>query len=286
MQTPKPTNRPASIMDIEAQGTVDIFNRGELEKAEYVWQLPVRITHWVNVLSIAILAITGIYMAHPFVYDPNTFFGISWLTTLTGGFFMGTVRFIHFVTAFVFTTSVLFRLYWMFVGNKYASWRQYVPVKRERRRGIRRMFGYYFFARPVPPAMIGHNPLAGMAYTVLLVLYILQILTGFALYSIPFHGGFWPAVFGWVVVVVGISVVRVAHAVLMWMMLAFLVHHVYTAILIDIEEHSGLMSSIFTGYKYISASHRAAAEAEDMPNPPGKANPRLRWFGGLRRDHG
>ncbi len=286
MQAPKPTNDPASIVEIEAQGAVDIFNRGELEKAEYVWQLPVRITHWINVLSVAILTITGIYIAHPFMYNPNSFLGIGWLAPLTGGYFMGTVRFIHFVTAFVFTTSVLFRVYWMFMGNRYASWRQYVPVKKERRRGIRRMFGYYMFVRPVPPAMIGHNPLAGTAYTILLVLYTLQMISGFALYSVPFHGGFWPTVFGWIVVALGISVVRVVHAIIMWMILAFIVHHVYTAILIDIEEHSGLMSSIFTGYKYISASHRAAAEAEETSDPPDAKRSRFRLFGGMRRDHG
>lgn len=284
MQAQEPTN--PSIVDPEALGRVDIFNRGELEKAEYIWQLPVRITHWINVLSIAILAITGIYIAHPFMYDPNTFLGIGWLSTLTGGYFMGTVRFIHFVTAFIFTSSVFFRIYWMFMGNKYASWRQYLPVRRERRRGIRRMLGYYLFVRRVPPAMIGHNPLAGTAYSVLMILYLFQIITGFALYSLPFDRGLWPTLFGWVILVFTTPVVRIIHTILMWMMIAFVVHHVYTAILIDIEEHSGLMSSIFTGYKYISASHRAAAEAEDAPDAASKKRSRVRSSNGTRQKHG
>jgi Ni/Fe-hydrogenase 1 B-type cytochrome subunit len=38
----------------------------------------------------------------------------------------------------------------------------------------------------------------------------------------------------------------------MFAFLAFVVHHVYSAVLIDIEERSGLVGSIFSGYKYFT----------------------------------
>lgn len=58
----------------------------------YVWDLPVRLTHWVNVASILVLSLTSYYIANPFILTH----GIA-----TNEFLMGTVRFVHFLTAFV-----------------------------------------------------------------------------------------------------------------------------------------------------------------------------------------
>ncbi len=224
----------------------------------YVWELPVRITHWVNVITIGILVVTGFYIETPFIITN----GLA-----SNQYLMGTMRFIHFVTAFVFTVSVLFRVYWAFVGNKYANWRQIVPMKRARRRGIRRMLSFYLFLRREAPAVVGHNPLAGSAYLVVFILFILQIITGFALYALPFeHGTFWPTAFGWVIVVFGEQPVRLVHDIIMWLILAFVIHHVYTAILIDIQERSGLVSSIITGCKSLTRHQLEAAQAEEMMN--------------------
>ena len=33
----------------------------------YVWQVPVRVTHWVIVACIVILSVTGVYIADPFL---------------------------------------------------------------------------------------------------------------------------------------------------------------------------------------------------------------------------
>lgn len=231
----------------------------------YVWELPVRITHWVNVITIGILVVTGFYIASPFITTSGP---------ATDQYLMGTVRFIHFVAAFVFTVSVLFRVYWAFVGNTYANWRQIVPAKRARRRGIRRMLGFYLFLRREAPAVVGHNPLAGSAYLVVFILFILQIITGFALYALPFeHGTFWPTAFGWVIVVFGEQPVRLVHDIIMWLILAFVIHHVYTAILIDIQERSGLVSSIITGFKSLTRHQLEAAQAEETMN----GRPRPFW---------
>jgi Ni/Fe-hydrogenase 1 B-type cytochrome subunit len=224
----------------------------------YVWELPVRITHWVNVITIGILVVTGFYIASPFITTSGP---------ATDQYLMGTVRFIHFVAAFVFTISVLFRVYWAFVGNTYANWRQIVPTKRARRRGIRRMLGFYLFLRREAPAVVGHNPLAGSAYLVVFILFILQIITGFALYALPLeHGAFWATAFGWVIVVFGEQPVRLVHDIIMWLILAFVIHHVYTAILIDIQERSGLVSSIITGFKSLTRHQLEAAQAEETMN--------------------
>jgi Ni/Fe-hydrogenase 1 B-type cytochrome subunit len=37
----------------------------------------------------------------------------------------------------------------------------------------------------------------------------------------------------------------------MWLLLGFAVHHVYSSLLMDAEEKTGLVASIFSGYKFI-----------------------------------
>lgn len=129
------------------------------------------------------------------------------------------------------------------------------------------MAAFYTFLRREPPATVGHNALAGTAYMAVFVLFLIQIFTGFALYSIPFHDGFWPTTFGWIITIFGVQSVKLLHAITMWLLIAFTVHHVYSAILIDIEERSGLVSSIITGYKSLTRSHLAAARNYDDEDP-------------------
>lgn len=261
MQPSQPRKESVVPRQVEA-GSGDSssgVNPAELRITSYLWQLPVRITHWVTVISIAILTVTGIYIENPFIVTN----GLA-----TNQYLMGSMRFVHFVTAFVFTASVLFRIYWAFVGNRYARWNQFLPVSRARLRDAGHMLAYYLFLRPHPPTTVGHNALAGATYFVVYLLLLLQIVTGFALYALPFDAGtFWPIAFGWVTTTFGVQPVRLVHTILMWLFLAFTIHHVYSAILIDIEKRAGLMSSIFTGFQSLAPAQLAEVETEQSPAP-------------------
>ncbi len=258
MQTSKPSGDSTVQRRGDGRSGRSMYDVSEAEAREdvYVWELPVRITHWVNVISIGILTVTGIYIATPFLGTSGP---------ASNQYLMGSVRFIHFVTAFVFTASVLFRIYWAFVGNTYARWNQFLPTNSARRRDAWQMLGFYLFLRREPPAEVGHNPLAGITYVVVFALFLLQIITGFALYALPFEQGtLWQTVFGWIIVAFGVQPVRLVHDIIMWLFLAFTIHHVYSCILIDIEEHSGLVSSIITGCKSLT---RRQLEAADLSSP-------------------
>ncbi len=56
------------------------------------------------------------------------------------------------------------------------------------------------------------------------------------------------------------------HYLATFLFIAFMIHHVYSAILVDIEERNGVMSSIFTGFKNI----RPDSTVDDLGlcNPP------------------
>ena len=209
-------------------------------KRVYVWEVPVRIFHWAHVASIAVLAFTGYYIGHPFITVPSE-------TAQT--YLMGWMRAIHFVSAFVFGLGFLARVYWFFVGNRYASWREWIPVSRERWAFFWKQFKYYIFLERERPLYPGHNPVAGLSYAVVGLMILIQGLTGFALYAEPYSGGFWRAAFGWLLDLFGNQTLRMIHHTLMWLFAAFFIVHLYMAVLGEIEEQNATITSIVSGVK-------------------------------------
>lgn len=205
-----------------------------------VWDLPLRLMHWTLVASIIVLSGTGLYIAHPFVASGKG---------AATGYVMGTVRAVHIATGWIFMDVMLARLVWAFLGNRWARWDQLLPARRYRRKMIRPSVEYYMFRRLEPPPVVGHNPLAGATYLVLFSMFALQTFTGFALEALgnP-HGAMW-SMTGWVYRWIPTPEVRLIHYLVMWLTFGFIVHHVYSAWLVDREEHSGELSSIVTGWK-------------------------------------
>ena len=213
---------------------------GRPARAVYVWEWPVRIVHWVIVLTLVVLSVTGYYLGHPF-------FGGG--SAGRPGFAVGGMRSAHEVAGFVFTAAVLTRIYWAFAGNRYAHWRALVPITRTQFRDLRSMAAYYALVRRSPPRTNGHNPLAGLAYLALYAFFALSILSGLGLMAWVGRIAIWRTLFGWTYAVLPIQQLRLLHFLLMFVFGAFAIHHVYSAVLIDVEEHNGELSSIVTGYK-------------------------------------
>jgi Ni/Fe-hydrogenase 1 B-type cytochrome subunit len=207
----------------------------------YVWEWPVRITHWINFFCLVVLSVTGYYIGTPFI-----------TATSIDSHIMGWNRFIHFSFAYLFTFSVLSRFIWFFLGNRHASWRAFVPwSSRSGRRRAVQMFRYYTFVDRTIPYEVGHNALAAIAYSLIFLMFLLQILTGFALYSQFDQGGVFYRIFSPVLALYSNQNLRFAHHFIMWLLLGFVIHHVYSAWLMDVKERNGTISSIFGGYKFI-----------------------------------
>jgi Ni/Fe-hydrogenase 1 B-type cytochrome subunit len=111
------------------------------------------------------------------------------------------------------------------------------------------MVRFYALLRDRPPRTNGHNPLAGLAYLVVYLLFGLAILTGLGLLAWVVDTTPWTTLFGWTWNVMPPRGLRLVHFLLMFAFIAFTIHHVYSAVLIDREEHNGEIASIFTGYK-------------------------------------
>jgi len=217
----------------------------------YVWELPVRLTHWAIFFSIIVLSATGYYIGNPFISVPGA---------AKDHFVMGTVRVVHLYAAIVFTLAVLVRIYWMFAGNGYARLMQFIPLSRQRLRSLWRTFLYYSFIRHEPDDYAGHNALAGASYAMIFVIYLVMIATGLALYSVvvsvgsPFEAfSFLIPLFG------GLQMARLIHHIGMWLVLIFVVMHVYFVFLSSIIEHIGTFDSIFSGYKFMPKRRAGAS---------------------------
>lgn len=206
---------------------------------QYVWEVPVRATHWVNMLAIIVLSVTGIYIGSPKTLglDP-------------ADYVMGWVRVVHFTAGYTFAVSVTSRIWWAFVGNRHARWREFVPfVYPEGRRNMGRMFLYYtFLSRKVPHPM-GHNALAGATYLLVFLLYLAMVATGFALYAEHAPGGVMHTLLTPLYALFSNQGMRLTHHMVMWLLIGFAIHHIYSAWLMDVKERGGVMSSIFGGYK-------------------------------------
>jgi Ni/Fe-hydrogenase 1 B-type cytochrome subunit len=220
----------------------------------YVWEAPVRLTHWLIALSIVVLSVTGIYIGRPFLIVPGE---------ARFRFVMGTMKVVHFYAAIVFTLSVFSRVLWMFLGNWYASWKSFIPATARRRRGLLTTFEFYVFALRKPPGFIAHNPLAGMAYVAVFVLYFVMIGTGLGLYAVDAHVESPFRLFSFLVPLFGgAQSARWIHHVVMWLLLGFSVHHVYSGLLMSQIEQNATIESIFSGYKFIDRRTLAESDAD------------------------
>jgi Ni/Fe-hydrogenase 1 B-type cytochrome subunit len=227
-------------------------SRKEDLREVYVWELPVRIYHWLNALCIVVLCITGFLITNP----P----GMLSQAEASSSYWFGIVRFTHFVTAFVFLFNFIFRLYWGFVGNRYAKWRNYLMLTGKQWADFWRVVKTdVFLIQNKPDPNIGHNSLASLSYFILFLAFLLQCLTGFMLYS-QTSTAFFPK-FTWVIQMFGGDMnVRIIHRLLMWFFILFAVVHVYIVLYHDYISRHGLLSSIIGGWKEIPEEVAAADE--------------------------
>jgi Ni/Fe-hydrogenase 1 B-type cytochrome subunit len=211
----------------------------------YVWEFPVRLYHWVNALCVVVLCVTGYLIGRPLA--------ITYSSEAYQQYWFGTVRFLHFVTAFVFFFNFLVRLYWGFVGNQYAKWSNFIPHHRTQWREMIEVMKVDVLQTRVQGLItLGHNALAGLIYFLSFLAFLFQSLTGFALYSSMSQARL-PRLFAWITPLMGGDfAVRQWHHIFMWFFIWFTLVHVYLVFYHDYIEGRGTTSSMVGGWKFDS----------------------------------
>ncbi len=217
---------------------------GRSIKSVYVYEAPVRAWHWINALAITVLCATGYLIGAP----PPALSGHGDEVVL-----FGYIRFLHFVAAYIFTIGLLVRIYWACVGNHHARELFTLPLLSAAYwREVLTMIKWYLFLIPQPNRYVGHNPLARLAmFFLYFLLSLFLIATGLALYGEALGVGSWAdRLFGWVTVLLGQSQdVRSFHRLAMWLMIVFVIFHVYAAIREDIVGRQSIVSTMVSGHR-------------------------------------
>jgi Ni/Fe-hydrogenase b-type cytochrome subunit len=215
----------------------------------YLWEWPIRAMHWVAVLCVVTLVVTGLYIGKPYF--------------MTGGeasahFLMGKVRFLHFAAAAFLVATAIIRGYWLIAGNKFERLPALFPVRPRDWVNMVKQVKFYLMIQPEKaPHYLGHNPLQQLSYTFVYLLAAFMVVSGFAMYGQSNPGGFFFRVFGWVGPLFGgMPVVRFLHHVATWMFLIFIPIHIYLAIRADLLERTGVISSIVSGGRFVPADEK------------------------------
>jgi Ni/Fe-hydrogenase 1 B-type cytochrome subunit len=213
----------------------------------YVWQVPVRIWHWVMALAMVVLCVTGYFIGSP-------------LPSVGGEasdhYLFGYIRFAHFAAAYVFTITFLLRLVWAVVGNRFAREIFLVPVSMFSPSwwgGLIDQTKYYLFLKPSAQPWQGHNPLAMAAMFFNYVLgTVFMILTGFALYGEGLGMDSWAFQWfsSWVLPLLGYSMnVHTLHHLGMWYLIIFTIVHLYMVFREDICSDETVISTMVNGWR-------------------------------------
>ena len=131
-----------------------------------VWDAPTRWFHWINALSVLGLMLVGILILF------SGSLGISPAGRVT-------VKTIHVWLGYVMTLNLVWRFVWAFLGNRYARWRAVLPGGP----GFPRALEAYVtaFLAGDPRHYLGHNPAGRVAVAIILLLLVVQAVTGLVL---------------------------------------------------------------------------------------------------------
>ena len=213
----------------------------------YVWEVPVRIWHWVMAASMVVLAGTGYLIGSPLPSSGGE---------ASTHFLFGYIRFAHFAAAYLFAVMFALRLLWAFIGNRFAGEIFFMPVKFFDRHwwdGLIDQCKYYLFIKAKARPWQGHNPVAMAAMFFMYVLgSLFMIVTGFALYGEGAGMNSWAymAFSSWALPLFGYSMnVHTLHHLGMWYLIVFLIAHLYMAVREDICSGETVMSAMVNGWR-------------------------------------
>lgn len=228
-------------------------------EAYRVWDLSVRLFHWVNFTTVLLLLAIGLI-----IYNGKAL-GISGEAKV----FLKTF---HVWVGYVMALNLLWRYLWGFVGGQYARWKAVLPLGR----GYFSELGAYLrsLAGAEPRRYLGHNPLGRLMVLVLFALLTVQAVTGLVLAGTDIYYpplGNWIA--GWVAApgVDPASLVAgdrtmvdpaaweamrafrkpyiTLHEWIFFVLSGAVLLHILAVVVSEVRERSGLVSAMIHGYK-------------------------------------
>ena len=191
--------------------------RGPQVRAAYEHPFAIRLTHWVNAVSVFVLVTSGLRIFRAFPsFGPKIpqqdLIDIPKSLTL-GGWLGGALQW-HFTFMWLFAASGALYLAYQFLSGHYRT----VLFTPKDIPGVWPMVRHYFFFGPKPSVTEQYNPLQKLAYTSTVGFGVLSFLTGLVLYK--------PAQFSWLAFLFGgFHLTRIWHFASMCGFVAFVPGH-------------------------------------------------------------
>jgi Ni/Fe-hydrogenase b-type cytochrome subunit len=185
--------------------------------AAYEHPTAIRITHWVNAISLFVLVTSGLRIFRAFPsFGPKIpekiLLDVPKSLTL-GGWLGGALQW-HFTFMWLFASSGIFYVVYQIASGHYRT----LLFTRRDVSGVWPMARHYFFFGPKPQQTGQYNALQKLAYTSAVGLGALSLLTGIVLYK--------PAQFSWLAFLFGgFHLTRIWHFAAMCGFLAFIPGH-------------------------------------------------------------
>ena len=215
-------------------------------KPYYLFSPWTRIFHWIMVVAIVVLFLTGLYIGNPFFIGTQ---GIEPTYAVNSVLSMEWVRYIHFIAAYALVAGLILKAYG-FLTNKGDRLFPMLHTKLYWT-GILDTKLHYMFLRPKHRPYL-RNSLARSGYATVYLAIIVEAVTGFAMYYMVEPNRFLAKVFGpvnnWLI---SEYTVHLIHHYVAWFIVLFAIIHVYMAIRADYLEKGGEVSSMFSGIKYM-----------------------------------
>jgi len=206
-----------AVIEIEADQEIE----ESIAVYEHPW--PVRFSHWVNTVALLVLVGSGfqIFRAFPSFGEkiPQQDL-LHWPKSLAIGGWLGGGLQWHLTFMWIYVATGLFYVLYQAGSGNY---RQVLFMPRDIP-GVWPMVRHYFFFGPKPPEREVYNPLQKLAYTSAILLGLLSVLTGLAIWK--------PVQFSWLASWMGgFHYARIWHFAVMWAILFFVFGHLVMVVL-------------------------------------------------------
>ena len=215
----------------------DSAKSGEAGRAVYEHSWPVRFSHWINTIALFVMTGSGLQIFRAFpsfgVKIPENDL-LNWPKAFAIGGWLGGALQWHLTFMWIYIATGLFYLGYQVLSGNYGQV-LFVPKDVS---GVWPMARHYFFFGPKPDALDVYNPLQKLAYTSAMVLGVLSVVTGIAIWK--------PVQFSWLAWLMGgFHLARVWHFVVMWAIVAFVFGHL---VMVVLHGWNNFMSML-TGWK-------------------------------------
>ncbi len=178
-----------------------------------MWDLPLRLFHWLFALSIVASYVTAKL-------------GFDWMQY-------------HFYLGYFMIGLLVFRVIWGFIGPRHARFSSFLQTP-----SGTWAYAQHLFDRHSTPS-VGHNPVGGLMVILMLLLLVVQVSTGlFSTDAVIWTGPYYPSVKQ-----ATASLLSTIHSVNVNLILGAVGLHILAIIYYRVFKKQSLVSPMFTGYK-------------------------------------